>query len=296
MDRASAARRAGRQVPTDGASPARKGENHGRDPRDHQRPAVSRRADRHARRQRAAGRDQARHALARDARTARSTSSPRPAAARTARRSGPTAASTSATTAASSGTSCSGLTVPGNQPADYIGGRIQRVDLATGKVEDALHGVRRPPAARPERHRLRRRPAASGSPTTARSRERDRDRSGVYYARADGSLIREVIYPARLAERRRPLARRQAALRRRDLHRRGSGRGTSPRRARSGRHPPFAAPAARCSPACPASSCFDSLAVDAEGNVCVATLVNGGITVVSPDGSTSSSTCRCPTR
>ena len=29
---------------------------------------------------------------------------------------------------------------------------------------------------------------------------------------------------------------------------------------------------------------FDSLAVDAEGNVCVATLINGGITVVSPDG------------
>src|SRR5262245_51738040 len=29
-----------------------------------------------------------------------------------------------------------GMTVPGPQPADYIGGRIQRVDLDTGKVED----------------------------------------------------------------------------------------------------------------------------------------------------------------
>jgi gluconolactonase len=29
---------------------------------------------------------------------------------------------------------------------------------------------------------------------------------------------------------------------------------------------------------------FDSLAVDAEGRICVATLVNGGITVISPDG------------
>ena len=29
---------------------------------------------------------------------------------------------------------------------------------------------------------------------------------------------------------------------------------------------------------------FDSLAVDAEGNVCVATLITGGITVHSPDG------------
>jgi gluconolactonase len=29
---------------------------------------------------------------------------------------------------------------------------------------------------------------------------------------------------------------------------------------------------------------FDSLAVDAEGNICVATLFHGGITVISPDG------------
>lgn len=29
---------------------------------------------------------------------------------------------------------------------------------------------------------------------------------------------------------------------------------------------------------------FDSLAVDAKGNVCVATIVNGGITIVPPDG------------
>jgi gluconolactonase len=30
---------------------------------------------------------------------------------------------------------------------------------------------------------------------------------------------------------------------------------------------------------------FDSLAVDSDGNVCVATILNGGITVISPDGS-----------
>jgi len=29
-----------------------------------------------------------------------------------------------------------GLTLPGHQPEDYIGGRIQRVDLESGKVED----------------------------------------------------------------------------------------------------------------------------------------------------------------
>jgi gluconolactonase len=31
---------------------------------------------------------------------------------------------------------------------------------------------------------------------------------------------------------------------------------------------------------------FDSLAVDSAGNICVATLINGGITVFSPDGGT----------
>jgi gluconolactonase len=34
----------------------------------------------------------------------------------------------------------------------------------------------------------------------------------------------------------------------------------------------------------PGLQLFDSLAVDGAGNVCVATLVNGGITVISPNG------------
>jgi gluconolactonase len=34
----------------------------------------------------------------------------------------------------------------------------------------------------------------------------------------------------------------------------------------------------------PGYQLFDSLAVDGAGNVCVATLVNGGITVIAPNG------------
>jgi gluconolactonase len=37
----------------------------------------------------------------------------------------------------------------------------------------------------------------------------------------------------------------------------------------------------------PVYQLFDSLAVDGEGNVCVATLINGGITVITPSGETS---------
>jgi gluconolactonase len=36
--------------------------------------------------------------------------------------------------------------------------------------------------------------------------------------------------------------------------------------------------------ASPVYQMFDSLAVDAEGNVCIATLITGGITVVTPSG------------
>ena len=34
----------------------------------------------------------------------------------------------------------------------------------------------------------------------------------------------------------------------------------------------------------PGFQLFDSMAIDAAGNICVATLINGGITVISPDG------------
>ena len=43
-----------------------------------------------------------------------------------------------------------------NQPANYTGGSIQRVELATGTVDDALRRVRRSAPQRTQRHRLRR--------------------------------------------------------------------------------------------------------------------------------------------
>ena len=63
--------------------------------------------------------------------------------------SAPTARSTCATTAACfTPVELGGLLVPGPfDPDRYIGGRIQRVDLATGEVHRPLHRVRRPPAA-----------------------------------------------------------------------------------------------------------------------------------------------------
>src|SRR5947199_171133 len=87
-----------------------------------------------------------------------------------------------------------GLLVPGNQPRDYSGGRIQRVDLATGRVEDLYTACDGRALRGPNDIVF---DASGGFWFTdhGKMRERDRDRTGVFYARADGSLIREAIFP-----------------------------------------------------------------------------------------------------
>ena len=48
-----------------------------------------------------------------------------------------------------------GRLYPSEQPDDYRGGSIQRVDLISGKFETRLRCLRRPQTVRPERHRVR---------------------------------------------------------------------------------------------------------------------------------------------
>jgi gluconolactonase len=176
-----------------------------------------------------------------------------------------------------------GLTVPGNQARDYAGGRIQRVDLATGKVEDLYTACDGRPLRGPNDLVF---DAAGGFWFTdhGKMRERDRDRTGVFYARADGSLIREVMFPLDAP----------------------NGIGLSPDGKRlyvaetwTGRvwwwdvtGPGEITAAFGFGPGggtllagLPGYQLLDSLAVDGAGNVCVATLANGGITVIAPDGS-----------
>ena len=174
------------------------------------------------------------------------------AAARTAPRSAPTARSTCATTAASSGTRSAPFLLPGNQPKDYAGGSIQRVDLATGAVETlytscGAHPLRGPNDLVFDRDRRllvhRPRQDARARPRPRRpllraSRRLDDPRGGL---------------PARLTERRRPVAGRLARVRGRDAHRprvllgpRRAGRDPAARARRTG-------PPARSG--CPACSC-----------------------------------------
>jgi gluconolactonase len=87
-----------------------------------------------------------------------------------------------------------GCYVPRATAADYDGGRIEVVDIATGKVERLYDTV--------DGHSLRGPndlviDAAGGIwfSDHGKVRDRDRDNGGLYYARADGSFIREAAYP-----------------------------------------------------------------------------------------------------
>jgi gluconolactonase len=175
-----------------------------------------------------------------------------------------------------------GLVVPGNQPPDYIGGRIQRVDLETGAVTDLYAACEGRPLRGPNDLVF---DGDGGFWFTdhGKLRDRDRDRTGLFYARADGSLIKEVVFPLDAP----------------------NGVGLSPDGTKlyvaetyTGRvwswdvaAPGELAGGFSFGPGggtllcgVPGYQLFDSLAVDGAGNVCVATLVNGGITVISPSG------------
>jgi len=174
------------------------------------------------------------------------------------------------------------LRYPGRAAADYTTGRIERVNLATGRFErlyDAFNGER------------------LGGPNDlvfdesggfwftdlGKSFARQRDHSGLYYAKPDGTHLHKAVYPA-------------VSL---------NGVGLSPDEKvvycndtdtgklwafdveSPGNLVPFVpgGPRGRVICTLPGHQLLDSLAVEAGGNVCSATILNGGITVFSPQGS-----------
>ena len=83
---------------------------------------------------------------------------------------------------------------PIGQAEDYSGGRIERIDLATGAVEVLSRESDRGSLKGPNDLVF---DGEGGFYFTdlGKVRERDQDRGAVYYARADGSSIREVVFP-----------------------------------------------------------------------------------------------------
>jgi gluconolactonase len=107
------------------------------------------------------------------------------------------------------------------------------------------------------------------------------DLTGIYYAKTDGSMIREVIFPCQ-APNGIGLSPDGQTLYWAETF---NGRVFKAKIIGEGEVEKFSSRDPRnCLAGLPGLQYLDSLAVDSEGNVCVATLMNGGITVISPIG------------
>ena len=175
-----------------------------------------------------------------------------------------------------------GCWVTAGTPDDYVTGRIERVDIDTGKFEVLYDRIGDRKIGGPNDLVF---DAHGGFYFTDHGTVDDEARihriAGIYYARADGSAIEEVVYPSDdpngiglspdgsklyWAE----------TWRGRILQRDVVAPGTLAE--------PAPADPSVCLHGFPGLQLLDSLAVDAAGNVCVATIVNGGVSVVSPAG------------
>jgi gluconolactonase len=172
--------------------------------------------------------------------------------------------------------------IPTGQSDTYSGGRIERVDPATGAIETLYTHCDGHPLKGPNDLVF---DAHGGFYFTdlGKSRPRDMDRGAVYYAKADGSLIKPIAFPSitpngcGLSPDGRTLyfaETESARLWAMDI--------LAPGEVRREGWPSVNGARFLGSPG--GYQRFDSLAVDSAGQICVATLINGGITVFSPDG------------
>ncbi len=170
-----------------------------------------------------------------------------------------------------------GLTIPGLVADDYSSGRIERIDLETGAVEVVYADVDGVPLKGPNDLMF---DSTGGFWFTdhGKMRARTRDRGGLYYGKADGSSVREIAFPldgpngvglSPEEDRVYVAETHQGSILYWELDGPGELAGSP-----HGRF--LARPAGR--------KLFDSLAMDAEGNVSVATIQTGGISTFTPDG------------
>jgi gluconolactonase len=175
-----------------------------------------------------------------------------------------------------------GYLMPHRTAENYSGGRIERIDLATGAVEvlykDGDFGC---PLRGPNDIVF---DADGGFWFTdhGKTRERERDVTGIFYARADGSHLQEVIFPCEnpngvgLSPDGKTLYAAETytcRLMKFNVIAPGEVDGTA---GPGGPGIPLYRPAGY--------KFFDSLGVEACGNICVATIGESGISVISPQG------------
>jgi gluconolactonase len=175
-----------------------------------------------------------------------------------------------------------GLNVPGNQPGDYSGGRIERVDLTTGDVTTLYTECDGHPLRGPNDLVF---DAGGGIWFTdhGKLRPRDKDLGGIYYALADGSSITEVVFPSD-SPNGVGLSPDGTLLYYAETY---AGRVFRRRIAGPGQLEPVDfLDSSVLLVGLPGAMFLDSLGVDSAGNVCVGTIgPTPGITVIAPDGS-----------
>ncbi len=178
-----------------------------------------------------------------------------------------------------------GMRLPHGIPDGYPGGSIQRIDLTTGTVETLCIGTDAAPLWGPndlvfDTH------GGLWFTDNGKSNGREKKVTGVFYAHADGSECREVIFPLdgpngiglspdgrTLYVSETPSARLWAF----DVVAPGE----------VSLKPGLRGPSGRLVYSAPGVSAFDSLAIEACGNICVATIGPSGIcgiSVVAPEG------------
>lgn len=178
-----------------------------------------------------------------------------------------------------------GLLLPGHRPADYVGGSIQRVDLATGAVETLHTSCEGRPLRGPndivfDRH------GGYYFTDLGKSTEDGRDFGAIHYVDPNGAIhtvARPIMTPNGIG-----LSPDEDRLYYADTV---AGRVmfwdiAEPGVVRSpvGAVYPATTVAAGLLANVGGAARLDSLAVDEEGNVCVATLVVGAVTAIAPDG------------
>ena len=169
------------------------------------------------------------------------------------------------------------------QAADYIGGSLQKIDIQSGKIETGFDSCG-PNKLKGPNDLVFDRDGGLWFTDLGKRYERQTDNGGLYYMSPGGKDLKEVVFPMQPA----------------------NGVGLSP-----DEKPVYVAeaPTARiwsfnitgpgeikpvetlyrgergvCIAGLGGYQMFDSLAMEANGNVCVATLIKGAISVIAPDG------------
>lgn len=175
-----------------------------------------------------------------------------------------------------------GYLAPHGQADDYAGGRIERIDLATGTVETLYRDGDFGCSLRGPNDIVFDDAGGFWFTDHGKSRERTRDITGIFYAKADGSHLAEVVFPSEnpngiglSPDGRRLYAAETYTCRLMAFNVVAPGQvdGTA---GPGGPGIPLYRPAGY--------KFFDSLGVEAGGNICVATIGESGISVISPAG------------